>query len=88
MTLCKFRPQRTYDAQFIIDQFDANGLLKVMEHFIDEMGEAGLASTVYYVGARLALETLFNVAEKNGEVDMWVDFMSAFESALQELEGC
>ena len=54
---------------------------------VHEMGEAGLASTPYYVGAWLAMSTLFDGAERDGEIDMWTDFMRSFEAALQELEG-
>ncbi len=87
MTLCKYRPQRTYDAQYIFEQNDVNGLLKKLGEAVDMMGEAGLASTCYYAGALLAFEALFGNAESHGEVDTWIDFMAAFESALQELEG-
>lgn len=87
MTLCKFRPQRTYDAQFIVEQFDANGLLKVLRETVAEKGEDGLSSTPYYVGALIALEVLFGSAEADGEIDMQTDFMRLFERALEELEG-
>lgn len=87
MTLCKYRPQRTYCAQWIIEKDDVGGLMKSLDATIDGMGEAGLASTPYYVGARLALSTLFDVAQRDGDVDTWVDFMREFEAALEELEG-
>ena len=87
MTLCKFRPQRTYDAQFIVERWDAIGLLRKLDEAIVAMGDAGVASTAYYVGAYMALRTLFVAAEEGGEVDRWTDFMALFEDALQELEG-
>lgn len=86
MTLCKFRPRRTYDAQYLFDQNDVRGLMKVLDQAVYEMGEAGIASTAYYAGAKLALSTLFECAERDGEVDMWTDFMRSFEAALEELE--
>ena len=84
MTLCRFRPLRTYDAQFLFEQHDVNGLLKKMGEAVAEMGEAGLASTPYYVGALLALRVLFD--EGRGEIDKWPDFMALFEAALEEME--
>lgn len=87
MTLCKYRPQRTYDAQFIFERNDVVGMLRKLDEAIGAMGEAGVASTPYYVGAYVALRTLFVEAEDNGEVDMWADFLAAFEDALEELEG-
>ena len=87
MTLCKFRPQRTYDAQFILERNDVVGLTKALEAAIAEKGEDGLSTTPYYVGALLAVEALLWRAEEGGEVDMWTDFMAAFGGALLELEG-
>lgn len=87
MTLCKYRPQRTYDAQFIFEKNDVIGMLRKLDEAICAMGEAGVASTSYYVGAYVALRSLFVAAEEDGEVDMWTDFMALFEDALQELEG-
>ena len=87
MTLCKFRPQRTYDAQFILERNDAIGLTKALEAAVAEKGEDGLSATPYYVGAKLAVDALLWDAEDGGEVDMWTDFMAAFDKALRELEG-
>lgn len=87
MTLCKHRPRRAYDAQYVFDETDARGLMKALAQAVAAMGEAGLASTPYYVGASLALSTLFGTAARDGEVDKWPDFMAAFEAALEELEG-
>ena len=86
MTLCKYRPQRTYDAQFIFEENDVHGLLKKLDEAVGRMGEEGLTSTRLYVGAYIALKTLFETAKADGEVDMWTDFMSLFESELEELE--
>ncbi len=87
MTLCKYRPQRTYDAQFIFEKNDVNGLLKMLREAVERMGNDGVAATPYYAGALLAFEVMFSNAENDGMVDMWTDFMALFESALQELEG-
>ena len=86
MTLCKFRPQRTYDAQFILEENDVRGLLKMLGEAVNRMGEDGLASTPYYVGAHDAFEVLFGCAKRDGEVDMWKDFMESFREKLDELE--
>lgn len=85
MTLCKYRPQRTYDAQFILEKNDVNGLLKMLREKVNELGEDGELSTQYYVGALVAFETLFGHAESAGEVDMWSDFLELFEAALNEM---
>ena len=87
MTLCKFRPQRTYDYQFIIDRHDARGLLKVLDQVVNEMGEAGLVSTSVYAGVLLGLSTLFDMAEDKGEVDKWTDFMRELDKNYEKLEG-
>ena len=87
MTLCKYRPVRTYDAQYLFEQNDVNGLLKMLGEAARAMGEAGLASTPYYVGALLAFEVMFGGAERNGDVDTWQEFMRSFEAALEEMEG-
>ena len=86
MTLCKYRPQRTYDAQFIFEQNDVNGLLKKLRESVARLGEEGELSTSYYVGALLAFEVMFGTAESEGNVDMWTDFLELFESALHDLE--
>lgn len=87
MTLCKYRPQRTYDAQFIFEKTDVIGMLRKLDEAIGLMGEAGVAATPYYVGAYVALRSMFVAAEEDGEVDMWADFLALFEDALEELEG-
>lgn len=87
MTLCKYRPQRTYDAQYILEENDVRGLLKKLAEAVDHMGEEGLASTPYYVGAHDAFETLFECAKRDGEVDMWKDFMESFGKKLDDTRG-
>ena len=85
MTLCKYRPQRTYDAQFLLDENDVRGLIKKTREAADRMSGFGGA---YYMGAAIAFETLFRDAEMFGEVDMWSDFLARFEANLgEELEG-
>ena len=85
MTLCKYRPQRTYDAQFIIEEFDANGLLKMLGERIHDLGESGEAITPYYVGAYIACNVLFGINQELFEVDKWTDFMSEFDTQLKEI---
>ena len=87
MTLCKYRPLRTYDAQYILEQNDVNGLMKVLDQTVGELVENGDALTPYYVGARLAVGVLVEVSERTGEVDKWTDFMRAFGEALEILGG-
>ena len=87
MTLCKFREERKYDAQFLIDRHDARGLLKMLDEAVGRMGEEGLASTRFYAGAYLGFKTLFECAERDGGIDKWTDFMCLFEQAIEELEG-
>lgn len=87
MTLCKFRPQRTYDAQFIFELNDVRGLLRKTEDAARTAAEDGIAEAPYYIGASLALSTLFGRAEEDGEVNMWRDFLDAFDAAVQEIEG-
>ena len=77
MTLCKYRPQRTYDAQFIFEHNDVNGLLKKLREE---------SPTPYHAGALIAFEVMFGEAESSGEVDMWTDFMELFNAAIN-LEG-
>lgn len=83
MTLCKYRPQRTYDAQFILEKNDVNGLLKKMDEAVAAHGEDGDLSTAYYVGGLIALSTLFKTTERVGEIDMWTDFMELFAANLE-----
>ena len=84
MTLCKFRPQRTYDAQFTLEHNDVRGLLKKSREAAEIMRGNGLASAPYYEGAAMALSALFGTAEETGEVDMWEDWIRAFEKTLEE----
>lgn len=86
MTLCKLRPKRTYDEQYIVDKWDLRGLMKYLDVMIDKLGEDSDAITPYYVGARLAQSTLF-FDDVNDELDMWTEFTSRFERSLEELEG-
>lgn len=86
MTLCKYRPQRTYDAQYIFEQNDVTGLRKMMREAAENFAELGLASTLYYIGAMVAFDLMFDMAKGNGEVDTWQDFIVAFENVVQKLE--
>ena len=87
MTLCKFRPQRTYCAQWIIERDDVNGLLKKLNEEAHYLLLNGEQKGFYYTGALLAFKTLFGYSEFSGEVDTWKDFMPLFETAVNELEG-
>ena len=74
MTLCKFRPVRTYDAQFLFELNDAHGLVKMLGERAEESD--------FHAGAWLAFYAMFEMAEGTGEVDMWKDFMDAFDEQL------
>ena len=87
MTLCKFRPERKYDAQFIFEQNDVRGLMKSLRVAAGDAARDGLASTRYYEGALMAFETMFSYAGFNGSVDKWTDFMPLFDAAIRELDG-
>lgn len=102
MTLCKFRPKRTYGEQFILDEVDVRGLMKALEQRISDHGENGLADTRIYVGAHLAFNVMFRDyggeyrdfdAEDGGrptDSEYWTDFMRRFDAAVDEqfnLEG-
>ena len=79
MTLCKYRPQRTYDAQFIFEHNDVRGLMKKLQ----EEANRGDTLTPYYIGAYTAFKTMFDKAEEEGIVDMWTDFMTAFRDEIE-----
>ena len=87
MTLCKYRPRRTYDAQYIFEENDVRGLMKKLESVVAEMGEDGLAETPYYTGALVAFGCVFDAAKRDGEVDIWLDFPSLFADGLRERTG-
>ncbi|MBQ1450462.1 MAG: hypothetical protein IIZ12_05985 [Eggerthellaceae bacterium] len=74
MTLCKYRPQRTYDAQYIIEQNDAFGLVKMLG---EKAGDSD-----FHAGAWLAFGLMFEMAESGGIVDMWTDFIGAFDERV------
>ena len=75
MALCIHRPQRTYDAQYIIEFNDARGLVKMLGE------QAGCSD--FHAGAWLALGTLFELSEQTGRLDTWEDFMEAFDKAIE-----
>ena len=78
MTLAIQRPQRTYDAQTILEHNDVHGLLKVLDAEIARRGEDGDYSTAYFVGAYIAVALL-----TNGKLERWTDFMREFSAALK-----
>lgn len=86
MTLCKYRPRRTYDGQFLLDENDINGLLKQSKETAEQMRADGMALAPYYEGAALAFDVLFNVARDDGQVDMWADWLSTFGGVIEEME--
>ncbi len=87
MTLCKYRPQRTYDAQFIFEKNDVNGLLKKLREVVAAQSDNGELSACYYTGALIAFEIMFGEAETSGEVDKWTDFMEMFGTAIYSEGG-
>lgn len=74
MTLCKYRPQRTYDEQFIFDGVDVRGMLKALER-----GSTDAERGTYYAGALIAFEVLFDTAANEGKCDIWTDFIETFD---------
>lgn len=86
MTLCKYRPQRTYDAQFIFEQNDVNGLLKKLREKLKQLGDAGEEEALFYMGALSAFEVIFSTAEHDGLVDMWTDFLELFDADIKRWE--
>ena len=88
MTLCKYRPQRTYDAQFIFEQNDVNGLLKKLREAVKtRKSDRDDIYDDYYTGALIAFEIMFREAESSGEVDKWTDFMEMFGTAIYSEGG-
>ena len=87
MTLCKHRPKRTYDEQYIIEQNDVNGLLKMLDAAVGALAEEGDAAVHLYAGAYLGFKTMFECAQRDGCVDMWTDFLAEFEKEIEKLEG-
>ena len=60
--------------------------MKYLDAMIHELGEDSDVLTPYYVGARLALSTLF-FDDVNDGLDLWTEFTRRFERSLEELEG-
>lgn len=73
MTLCKKRPQRTYDAQYIFDQHDVSGTMKKLGEAVGLLdGDMG----TFFMGAYEGLDVFFSLSD--GEiVDTWEDFLAA-----------
>lgn len=86
MTLCKYRPKRTYDAQFIFEQNDVNGLLKKLREKTMQIGNDGEERALFYMGALSAFEVMFSTAEYDGIVDMWSDFLELFDADIRRWE--
>jgi hypothetical protein len=58
------------------------GLLNVLDAAIDEQADSGELSTFYLVGARVALEIVF----EQEHVELPQDFMRLFEQKIKALE--
>ena len=77
MPFCKFRPQRTYGAQYIIELDDLRGLMKYLgEH----------AECDFHAGAWIAFGILAEMSEESGKVERWQDFAVEFEAGLSRLK--
>jgi len=87
MTLCKYRSQRTYDGQFLIDEFDADGLQRVLYRKIAYMGTSNDKNVAYYIGASVALSTLFDYSRDAGMIDRQDNFMDIFDERIKNVEG-
>ena len=74
---------RTYQPNTRFDHYEMDGLINRLDNEIAERGDAGDATTPYYVGARIAM----HIARYHEFVDTQEDFMRLFERALEDLEG-
>lgn len=85
MTLCKYRPQRTYPAQLIIDSWEMGHLVDTLNERARELAAGGEAASLLFDGASMALSTLASLAaDANCEYRM--DFMREFERDAGTLE--
>jgi len=85
MTLCKYRPQRTYAEQLIVDKWELDALSKQLAKRALEMADNGESDALLFIGACNAFEALMRLAE-DGKCEYWFDFMREFEHA-SGLEG-
>lgn len=86
MTLCRHRPRRTYDAQYIFDKFDVDGLIKTTEIIVNDKCEDGEADAHDWAVVLATLNVMFGV-EADSEIDTRLDFQHAIKNALEELNN-
>lgn len=85
MTLCKYRPQRTYGEQFIFDEIDVRGAMKYLKSRAQELADEGEIDGLMFTGAYAALSTLMDMA-RDGTCDYWTDFQREFERRIGTME--
>lgn len=83
MTLCKHRPIRAYDEQWIVEYNDLHGLMKDLDAMVDRYGEAGLIDALYVEGASDALSIMFGAED----VDTRLDFVNKLRDKMRERRG-
>jgi len=74
---------RQYRPSVRLDWEELDGLLRMLDDRIAEMGENGEYITCYYVGARTAA-SIFRFCEF---VDVPADFMRLFDRKIRDIEG-
>lgn len=96
MTLCKFRPRRTYGEQYLVDEVDVRGLMKALE---DRTLNAPEGVRIVYMGAHMAFNVMFRDYPDGfrdfdawepvhpHEREYWVDFMERFDEIVAEQFG-
>ena len=74
---------RHYQPNTRLDHYELDGLLNRLDREIAELGEAGDASTAYFVGLRIGV----SIFRFHGHVETQDDFVNVFRKYLSELEG-
>jgi len=85
MTLCKYRPQRTYEEQLIVSVWELDHLIYDLETRSEELAADGDADALLFAGAAMAFRNMASLAaDANCEYKM--DFMREFERDAGTLE--
>ena len=84
MTLCKYRPQRVYGEQLLIDRWELAQLIKMLEKRAVELGDNGELDALLYTGAVMGLSTLC----RERSIEYWTEYMDEFRRMVAyETEG-
>ena len=86
MTLCIYRKRKTYFESFVVDEFEMDALVKALDAAVGALAEEGDKAAALYAGAYLAFKTMRDVAKSTGRVDMYADFITELEKAIEEME--